>query len=206
MQCNPSFFAQRHSYSSYTSIDKNVIFETFVKTSKPKSLLTCFFCYYSITDNLEIIWNHLNIANFHAISHRHKPHSVCIMRFMPIWNGMEVHYVQMVSKPFNPISFLFSLSIGLKSFHTVFCKYTLRLIMSLSKNLKDKYKEMIYECCPCSTVLSHLEIPKSITKNHNIIHRIERGWEDIGVVYRRNNLPLGVWCVWLHPGCRCTIC
>lgn len=45
MQCgyHPSFFAQRHSYSSYTSIDKNVVFETFVKTSKPKSLLTCFF-------------------------------------------------------------------------------------------------------------------------------------------------------------------
>lgn len=50
--------------------------------------------------------------------------------------------------------------------------------MSLSKYLKPKYeyKEMIYECCPSSTVLSHLKIPKSITKKiKKSFTELERG-------------------------------
>lgn len=133
--------------------------------------------------------------------------TVCVLcglcLFEMAWKFTMFRWFQNLSTQFY---FLFSVSFGLKSFQTVFCKYALRLIMSLSKYLKTKYKEMIYECCPSSTELSHLEIPKSIKKIITSFTELERGTEDIGVVYRRNNLPLGVWCVCLHPGCRCTIC
>lgn len=43
---------------------------------------------------------------------------------------------------------------------------------------------MIYECCPSSSVLSHLEIPKSIKKIITSFTELERGTEDIGVVNR----------------------